>query len=126
MRERLGRREHGMTTIGLIIMVCFVGLFVYGGIRLTPLYLEYFNVLKTVEGLKSDTDSGPSAMKIALEKRFYIEDITSLSYKDVEISKEGSSYLVHVAYDAEAPFVGNIGFVVHFDKTVTLGGSSGP
>lgn len=125
MRDRLRRRERGMTTIGLIILISFVGLFVYAGIRLAPVYLEYFNVLKSCEGLRSDADSGPAAMKVALEKRFDIESITSVSYKDIEITKEGGGWLVHVAYDAEAPFVGNVGFIVHFDKTVSLSGSTG-
>jgi hypothetical protein len=126
MHDRLRRRMRGMTTIGLIILVSFVGLFVYAGIRLVPVYMEYFNIVKAVEGLKSDVDSGPSAMKVALEKRFSIEDVSSLSYKDVEITREGSSWLVRVAYDAEAPFVGNVGFIVHFDRTVTLASSTGP
>jgi Domain of unknown function (DUF4845) len=126
MRDRLKRRERGMTTIGLIILVSFVGLFVYAGIRLTPVYLEYFNVLKAVEGLKSDVDSGPKAMRVTLEKRFSIEDISSVDYRDIEITKEGSSYLLHIAYDAQVPFVGNVGFVVHFDHLVTLTSSTGP
>jgi hypothetical protein len=126
MRDRLLHRQRGMTTAGLIILVTFVGLFVYAGIRLLPVYLEYFNVVKSVEGLKSDADQGPPAMRVALEKRFDIEDIKSLSYKDVEITKEGGGYLAHIAYDAQTSFVGNVGFVVHFDKTVTLGGSGGP
>ena len=126
MRDRPLRRERGMTTVGLIILVTFVGLFVYAGVRLLPVYLEYFNVIKAVENLKSEADQGPPAMRIALEKRFDIEDIKSLSYKDVEITKEGASYAVRVLYDAQTPFVGNIGFIVHFDKTVSLGGSAGP
>jgi len=126
MHDPSRRRERGMTTIGLIILVTFVGLFVYAGIRLVPVYAEYFNVLKAVEGLKSDVDSGPSAMRVTLEKRFSIEDVSSLSYKDVEITKEGSSYVLHVAYDAEAPFISNVGFIVHFDKTITLSSSTGP
>jgi hypothetical protein len=126
MRDRTLRRERGMTTIGLIILITFVGLFVYAGIRLTPLYLEYFNVVKAVEGLKSDADQGQAAMRVGLEKRFDMDDIKSLNYKDVEITKEGSTWVVHVAYDAQTSFVGNVGFIVHFDKTVDLAGSSGP
>ncbi len=124
MRDRFRRRERGMTTIGLIIMVCFVGLFVYAGIRLVPVYLQYFNVLKSVEGLKADVDGGPARMRIALEKRFAIEDISDLDYKDIEITKNGSAYDLHIAYDAQTPFVGNVGFVVHFDHVVTLAASS--
>jgi hypothetical protein len=119
-------RERGITVAGLLIMVAFVGLFVYAGIRLTPIYIEYMAIAKAIDGLKADADGGPKAMQIALEKRFDIEDVKSIGWKDVEIAKEGSGYSVHVAYDAQTPFVGNIGFVVHFDKTVTLGGAAGP
>ena len=126
MRDRLLGRERGITAIGLIILVDFVGLFVYAGIRLLPVNLEYFNVVKSVEGLKSDADQGPPAMRVALEKRFDIEDIKSVSWRDMEITKNGRGWDVHVVYDAETPFVGNVGFIVHFDKTVTLSGSAGP
>ena len=126
MRDRLLGRERGITAIGLIILITFVGLFVYAGIRLVPLYVEYFAVVKAIDGLKSDADAGAAAMKVALEKRFDIEDVRSLSYKDVEIRKEGGHWTVHAEYDAQAPFIANIGFIVHFDKTVSLGGSPGP
>ena len=126
MRDRAVRRERGMTTIGLMTVLAMVGVFIYAGIRLVPLYLEYFNVVKAVEGLKSDAESGPAAMRIALEKRFDIEDIKSLSWRDVEITKEGGSWAVHASYDAQTSFLGNVGFVVHFDKIVVLSGSSSP
>ena len=126
MRVRPEHRQRGMTTAGLLILVSFVGLFIYAGIRLLPVYLEYFNVIKAVEGLKSDAEQGPPAMRIALEKRFDIEDIKSVSYKDIEITKEGGGYVAHVEYNAETSFVGNVGFIVHFDKTVNLSGSGGP
>ena len=126
MHERTVGRERGITMAGLLILVAFVGLFVYAAIRLTPLYIEYMAVSKAIHGLKADADGGPKAMQVALEKRFDIEDIKSVSWRDVQIAKAGSGYSVHVAYDAETPFVGNIGFVVHFDNTVLVGGATGP
>jgi hypothetical protein len=126
MRDRPVRRERGMTAIGLMILIAFVGLFVYAGIRLLPLYLEYFNVVKSMEGLKSDAESGQAALRVALEKRFDIEDIKSINNKDVEIRKEGRVWVVHAEYDAQTAFLGNVGFIVHFDKTINLSGSAGP
>ena len=126
MHHPLQRRQSGMTAIGLIILISFVGLFVYAGIRLLPVYLEYFSVLRAVEGLKSDADSGQKAMQSALEKRFDIDDVKSVGWRDIEIRKEGTGWDVHIAYDAETPFVGNIGFVVHFDKNVLLSAAAGP
>ena len=118
MRDRAQQR--GMTTLGFIIMIAFVGLFIYAGIRLLPVYLEYFNVMRSVQALKAEVDGGPGAMRKALQKHFDIEGITSVDFKDIEITKAGSGYDAHILYDAQAPFVGNVGFVVHFDNTVSL------
>ncbi|MBS0396982.1 MAG: DUF4845 domain-containing protein [Proteobacteria bacterium] len=126
MRQSSQRRQGGMTALGFLILVAFVGLFIYAAIRLLPVYLEYFNVVRAMEGIKADAEGGASAMRNALEKRFDIEDIKSLTYKDIEIRKDGGGWVLHAAYDAEAPYIGNVGLVVHFDKTVTLSGSAGP
>ena len=114
--------QRGITMLGLLILVTFLGLFVYAGIRLVPVYLEYMNIAKTLESLKSETGGAASAAVIRsiLGKRFDVSYITSLAANDVEITKDGEAFTVRAAYDATAPFVGNVDFVVHFDKTVRV------
>jgi hypothetical protein len=121
-------RERGMTTLGLLVLVAFVGLFIYGGIRLTPLYLEYLSVSKTLSNVAQELDASASepAIRDSIKKRFEIQDVSSMKASDIEITREGTAWTVRAAYDAEAPFVANIGFVVHFDKTVTLGTQTSP
>jgi hypothetical protein len=115
-------RQSGITLLGLLILVTFLGLFVYAGIRLVPVYLEYMNVAKTLESLKSETGgaASPQVIRNIIGKRFDVSYITSLAAKDVEVTKEGDFFTVRAAYDANAPFVGNIDFVVHFDKSVSV------
>ena len=43
------RREAGMTTIGMITLVAFIGLFVFAALRLTPVYLNYMKVAGVVQ-----------------------------------------------------------------------------
>ena len=50
------KRQAGMTTLGLIILVSFIGLFAFGFIRLTPVYLNYFKVANVVNGAQSEFD----------------------------------------------------------------------
>lgn len=121
-------RERGMTTLGLLVLIAFVGLFIYGGIRLTPLYLEYLSVSKSLSNVAQDMDASASetAIRDAIKKRFEIQDVSSIKSTDIEITREGTVWSVRAAYDAEAPFVANIGFIVHFDKTVTLGTQASP
>ena len=115
-------RQRGITMLGLLILVTFLGLFVYAGIRLVPVYLEYMNIAKTLESLKSETGGVPSPamMRSIIGKRFDVSYVTSLQPKDIEITKDGEGFTVRAAYDATAPFVGNVDFVVHFDKSVRV------
>ena len=121
-------RERGMTFLGLLMLLAFVGVFLYGGVRLVPVYVEYMNVAKALEALKGDAAGGGSvpAFQRTLERQFDIEDVHSVTPKDIEFSREGNSVVARAVYDAYAPFIANVSFVVHFDKTVTLAASSGP
>jgi len=120
--------QRGITFLGALILVAFVGMFVYAGIRLTPIYIEYMNIAKAMEQVKAEASGTetPAQIRTQLDKRFNIDYIDSVNAKDIEITKEGSAWAVHCVYDANAPFVANISFSVHFDKTVYVGGNQGP
>ncbi|MDH3363702.1 MAG: hypothetical protein OEM45_08345, partial [Gammaproteobacteria bacterium] len=54
--QRLVRRQAGVTTLGLVILVAFVGLFAFAAIRLTPVYLNYMKVASVVSGVLEEYD----------------------------------------------------------------------
>jgi hypothetical protein len=110
-----------MTFLGLVILVAFVGLFVYAGIRLTPVYLEYMKVAKAMESLRTEgAGADPRTLRLALEKRFDIDDVQSINARDVDITRDGSNLVVRAAWDRTADFVANVQFLVTFDKTVEV------
>jgi Domain of unknown function (DUF4845) len=122
MRER----QRGMTFLGLMILLSFIGIFIYAGIKLAPVYLQGYKVMKAIGDIKHETDGAavtPPTIQRALEKRFDIEDITEVKPKEVDITKTETGYTVHAAYDVPVPFVGNLSFLVHFEKTVDLSAS---
>ncbi|HXQ31407.1 MAG TPA: DUF4845 domain-containing protein [Steroidobacteraceae bacterium] len=121
--------QRGITFIGLCVLVTFAGLFVYAGIRLFPIYVEYMGIVKAMDNLKGGgIDGGLSeqSIRMSLARHFEIEDVKSLNWKDVQIKREGLGWNVHAEYDATTPFVGNLSFLAHFDKTVTIAGAGGP
>jgi hypothetical protein len=121
------KTQRGMTFLGLLILISFLGIFAYAIIRLVPVYVEYMNVSKAIDNVKEDVRAGVTGEGIrrGLEKRFQIFDVSSIEAKDVEITRADNGWTVHVSYDAGAPFLGNISLVAHFDKTVTLGSAAG-
>ena len=124
MKHGTRRRQLGMTFIGLMCILVLVGIIGYAGVRLTPVYLNYMNVVKTMQTTAADfrgDNPDPVAIRNALERHWEITTITAVDYKDIEITKgENGGVTLHVAYDDSEPYIANISLAVHFDKTVKV------
>jgi hypothetical protein len=116
-------RQAGMTTLGLIILVLFVGLFVFGGMRLTPIYLNYMKVAGVVSGVQTEFDganASRASIRNYISRRFDIESVGIINAKDVTVSKVDGGYEVAATYSHKAPFIANVSFVVDFDNRVVI------
>jgi hypothetical protein len=124
MKQCMRRRQSGMTFIGLMCILVLVGIIGYAGVRLTPVYLNYMNVVKTMQTTAADfkgDNPDPTAIRNSLERHWEITTITAVDYKDIEITKgENGAVTLHVAYDDSEPYIANISLAVHFDKTVKV------
>jgi hypothetical protein len=116
-------RQRGVTFIGWLFLLVPVGVLLYAGIRLTPVYLEYMKVVRTLDQVKAEFDgNAPTATVIrqSIERHFDIEDVTTISYKDIKIMPMGRTINVTASYDGQAPLFANILLIVQFDKTVDI------
>jgi hypothetical protein len=123
MTRCLRRRQQGMTFIGVLCILVLVGTIGYAGVRLVPVYLNYMNIVKTMETTASQfkgETADPGAIRNALERHWEITTISTVDYKDVEITKDDNGISMHVVYDDAEPYIANISLAVHFDKTVRV------
>jgi hypothetical protein len=123
MHRRIARREQGMTTLGLLILVVFVGLFAFAALRLTPVYLNYLKVVGVLDGVYKEFDSqNPtrSAIRTSISRRFDVESVSVITARDIEVTPQDYGFLVAAQYDHTTPFINNIYFTVRFDKTAMV------
>ncbi len=122
-------KQAGVTLIGWIILLIPVAICVYAGIRLTPVYLNYMKVARTLEQVKSEFKGGDAgnaaAIRSAVEKHLNIESVDYPDVKDIKITRDGKTWVVTATYDDQAPLFANMFILVTFDKSVTLGGGGG-
>ena len=118
-KGRMKKRQAGITTLGLVILAAFVGLFAFAGIRLTPVYLNYMKIVGVVDGVRDEFDgtgASRSQIRSSISRRFDIESVGIISAKDVKVLKVDGGHEVAATYSHKAPFIANISFVVDFDK----------
>jgi hypothetical protein len=115
--------QAGMTTVGFLLLVVFVGLFAFAFIRLTPVYLNYMKVAGVLEGVHKEFDSqnaSRNAIRTSISRRFDVESVSQITANDIKVTTDSNGFLVQAVYDHSAPFVGNVSFTVHFDKQVLV------
>jgi hypothetical protein len=122
-KGRMKKRQAGITTLGLVILASFAGLFAFAGIRLAPVYLNYMKVVGVVDGVRNEFDgTGASRAQIrsSISRRFDIESVSIITAKDVKVVKVDGGHEVAAMYSHKAPFIANVSFVVDFDKRVLV------
>lgn len=122
-RTNLRHPQAGMTTLGMIILVGFIGLVAFAGIRLTPIYLNYMKVAGVVSGVQKEfdgADASRSAIRSSIARRFDIESVGVVNAKDVTVKKVDGGHEVAATYSHKAPFIANVSFVVDFDNRVLI------
>lgn len=122
-RCRSSGDQRGITTLGFLILVVFVGLFAFAAIRLTPIYLNYMKVAGVVNGVHDEFDGqNPSRAQIrtSIGRRFNVESVSVITARDITVTPQGNGFLVEARYDHTSPFIANVSFTVHFNKTALI------
>lgn len=117
--------QRGITLIGWIILLVPVGICVFGIIRLTPIYINYYSVVKfmnTVAHENKDAGTGVSAesLRRALEKNFNIGYIEHPDSKDIDIHREAGGWVMIADYEDTVPMFANLSLLASFHKEVDL------
>ena len=119
------RYSRGITLIGFLIMLCVAGFFAYIVMKLVPVYVEYFGVVKAMEQVKNEPGA---AQKSVEEIRRELNVKFDLQYVDehdippqaIQVKREATGPVLRIAYEKRVPFMYNIDLVASFDKSVNL------
>lgn len=122
------RHQRGITMIGWLILLVPVAICVYIGIRITPLYLNYMNVVHSITLVASEVDNGSASangIRSAIDKHFQVEYIDYPDSKDLKITRDDGTWKIEANYDDQAPLFSNIFILITFDKIVKLKSAAG-
>ena len=99
---RPARAERGITMIGLLlwaIVVAFVALII---VRVLPTVNEYSTIVRAVQKIAKEAPATVAQAREAFERQKEIEySISSITGKDLQVSKENDKVVIRFAYDKE-------------------------
>lgn len=114
--------QAGVTVISFLLLAVLFGILGFAVIKLVPLYIENMTistVLKDMQTEMQNQDATSAGIRIALDKRFSVEDIT-IPREDVIIKRANNGYTVRIKHESRTPFFAGIWFLLEFDKQVEI------
>ncbi len=116
------KTQTGMSLIGFVLLVALLVFVAYIGIKIVPIYVEYYSVVSAMKGVQAEPDIGEKSareVKELLYRRLEISYVDSLGRDAVKVVQRGGKRL-EVDYEVRKNILGNLDVVTHFKNDVLL------
>ncbi|MEJ8837065.1 DUF4845 domain-containing protein [Ramlibacter sp. AN1133] len=97
-------RQRGVSLFTLIFFLAVIGVVGAVGMRAFPSILEYQAALKAINRAKDEATV--AGVRNAFDRAAQVDNITSITSKDLEITKDGDKVVVSFAYEKEFQLFG--------------------
>ena len=123
-RYRIGA-ESGVSLSGLIVVLVVLGALALVAIKVTPAFLEYRAAKNAIVKAKADSGSGSvREIQQAFDRNAGVNDVSSISGRDLVITRDGGSTEISFAYEKKVPLTGSISLIFNFDGTTDPSGAN--
>ena len=112
----LAKRQRGLSIVGLIFIGGIVVILLLIGARLVPAFTEYIAIERAVQKIKNEANTVPE-IRSAFDRHAVIDDIKSISSRDLDITKDNDRVVISYAYSYQIQLLDNVRLVIDFSGT---------
>ena len=109
-------RQRGITLFGLLFWAVVVGFVALIVMKVLPTMNEFFTIQKAVNKIAVEGGATVPEIRAAFERTKDIEySITSISSKDLNITKENEKVVISFAYDKEIELIKPVFLLIKYE-----------
>lgn len=110
------QNQKGVSLTGFLITLALVGFALFIGMKLFPMYQEFWSVKKALKSVAADDSVGSDAMSIrrSLEKYFDVGYIGNVDPKNIKVERAPEGVLIIADYEIRKPLIYNLDIVGKF------------
>jgi hypothetical protein len=114
--ELRGRRKQGgVTLMGLLLWAIIVGCVALLSMRVLPTIIEYSTIVKAVNKVAAEGFTTVPEIRAAYEKQREIDyNVTAVTGKDLEVTKENDKVVIRFAYNKEVEIVSPVFLLIKY------------
>ncbi len=105
MRIRRRASQRGMSLLWLLLLGVLLALAAVVGARVVPTATEYMAIQKAVDKAAAEGATA-AAVRASFDRSAAVDYISSISGRDLELSRQDERTVVRFAYDKEIPLFG--------------------
>ena len=110
------RRQRGVTLFGLMFWAILIGITALVVMRVLPTVNEYYTIQRAVDKIAKEGGTTVPEIRAAFEKQKQIEySISSISGKDLQVTKENEQVVVSFAYDKEIELMAPVYLLIKYE-----------
>lgn len=117
------KKQNGITLIGFIFVLGFVIFLSYIGMKIGPIYMEYYGVVSAMDGVANERGSAnfsPYEIRVKVLNRLYVSySADNVREQNIKLVRRNGIHL-RIAYEVRKPVIGNLDVVATFDRSVRL------
>jgi len=115
-RQSSVRAQRGFSLIGLMFWAILIGFFAYLAVRVLPTLNEFLTIQRAVDKVAADSPPTVAEVRKAFDRQKDIEySISSISGKDLDVTKENERIVIRFAYDKEIPIIEPVFLLVKYE-----------
>lgn len=109
-------RQRGVTLFGLMFWSLSIGFFAYLLVRVLPTVNEYVTIQRAVDKIAAAQPTTVAEARQSFDRQKEVEyAISSITGKDLLITKENDRVVVGFAYDKEVPIYGPVYVLIKYE-----------
>jgi hypothetical protein len=115
--RRLGARaQRGVSLIGLLFWAIVIGFIGYVAIRVLPTVNEYLTIQSAINKIAANNPTTVGEIRVQFDKQKEIEySISSISGKDLDITKENDRIVIRFAYSKEVELIAPVYLLIKYE-----------
>ena len=113
----MNRKQGGMTMLGFLITLAVVMFFLYCGMKVVPMYTEFYSVKKALAGLAAEpgiTNKSKEQVRDLFFRRLYMSYANNVKTDALKIESTDQGLMMTVEYEQRRELLANLDVVGKF------------
>jgi len=124
----MNRKQGGMTMLGFLITLAVIMFFLFCGMKILPMYTEYYSVKKALAGMASEpglANSSKENIRKLFMRRLDMSYALNVKPEALKIESTDQGYMLTVDYELRKELIANLDVVgkFHAQQELKRGGA---